>query len=81
MMVTSILFALLGPCLVFVVVLYYDTISSLYVWCSHIDSTTAVHRAIFYFFTIRKIQNTVPPSETLAPYHVDGEEGLESTVA
>ena len=39
-----------------VVVRYYDTISSLYVWCSNTDSSTAVHRAIyFYFFTIRKI--------------------------
>ena len=33
-----------------VVVLYYDTISPLYVWCSNTDSSTAVHRAIFLFF-------------------------------
>ena len=38
--------------------------SSLYVWCSNTDSSTAVYRAIFLFF--HYTENTVPPSETLA---------------
>ena len=65
MMVTSILFALLGPCLVFVVVLYYDTILSLYVWCSHTDSSTAVTERFFIFSLYGKYKIPYPPQKPL----------------